>query len=205
MNSLGPVEDVERARPDERLELALYYLKELTGDTDAHLSHYWFKFRLHKTDARLTHFLASNGGHVCTYEKLWALMPDTDIKNIKARMHTLKTRLKFHADVISVPGVGCMVSEEDAAKLLAEDAPVVLKGLNSEPIKRGRPWTRGDDEDLLRENGNGSSLSFMAAEFERSERAIMDRLKRLGAHYHGTAHMCQADRTSGARHSPVAA
>ena len=96
-------------------------------------------------------------------------------------------------------------SEEDAAKLLAEDAPIVLKGLNSEPVKRGRPWTHDDDEDLLRENDNGSLLSFMAAEFERSERAIMERLKKLGAHYHGTAHMCQSGRGSGSRHSPVAA
>lgn len=163
---------------DERVDLAIFLLEELTGGVDG--SRAWLKkqFGLTKTEASVLATLNRVPGKVYSKTNLYvAVYGDaSDVHDKIIDIFICKIRAKIKPLVITTFwGQGyCLNEKIEIPEVSAEPVRVVEYGVSDEG-RSGTPWTKEEDDDLRVMMENGSKISVIAYEFDRTECACLDR------------------------------
>ena len=167
---------IQRLPIEEQLEEALFWIGELLGSPDHLLQHVRRLYSLTPTEGRILLFLNKHAGKVCSEDQI-ALATAFDSPEKAANslaVQIMKLRRKTKLPIENVWGTGYCLQKPLFIPLTPPTSPESLFHLYS---RRRLPWSAESDADLLRMFHNGSDLAAMSEECERSERAILDRLK----------------------------
>lgn len=185
------VDDVMNQPPEERLGYAIEILRQLCADDVEIIRHYRVAFGMPPQEARVAHFLAQRADRVCSPETIfmacWPHLSNTQVKTIDVYICKLRAR---GFKIETRWGAGYEMSAEEASRVLPKPREpdhvfnrLPLKSREDQSVnhrvRRSDCWTEEDDAELLRMADNGSDVWYMAQEFGRTERAVIERLRVL--------------------------
>lgn len=178
--------------PADRLNVALHVIDMLTG---FNLSAYYAnKYNLTNQEARIVAYLDQRVGKICARESIYAVLYHDIYVELKIiDVFICKIRKKIPDWIVTHWGIGYSVTHKlddfdvgtpqaieshEVTKMveLAKNQPRVTR----EYPKRTMPWTSSEDDNLRNMVNNCSTMVAMLEEFERTERAIIERMAKLG-------------------------
>lgn len=166
---MGYREDLLSLPAEERLEYALDIIEEITGTKKKSLWWVMENYGLTKTEAQLFLMLNNNFPRIVSIEALYnTIWGDTDAAPEIVRVYVCKMRSKG-LKIITHWGVGYSVEEYvDVGEAEVPDE-----------MNKSKKWTEEEDLDLITMVQSKSSLRSMAYEFDRTERAVKERIMKL--------------------------
>ena len=174
--------------PDERLDEALYLVELLSGSSDLLMGALRHKWKLTPQEARVLCALDKAFPGHCSTAKLDIVAQETTGRaneNSKGSrvVPIIVTRLrqKTKMTIENVWGTGYRVEKRtDVSGFnFGSYEEMEMNRLLMDREKRGNPWTVEEDADLLIMFENGSTLDAIAYEFGRTERSVLDRVRKL--------------------------
>jgi hypothetical protein len=166
---------------EDRLDYAIDLLEELVGDNVQTVNRIRLHFGVPTLPAIIADALSRNAGRVMARDALWMVTrgqrdADADPKGLDVAVCKLRAA---GMTIRTVWGVGYVMDAPlDVPGDAPRDAPRPVVVLGNRYASR-MPWTGEEDAALMQMAESGSELWAMADEFERSERAILLRLKFL--------------------------
>lgn len=163
---------IKQHPPGEQLELAIYMLEELTGGIDEVLAWWRTTYKLTVAEAKIAAILNARAPRAVSKEALLlALNTDAEIKIVDVFVCKLRKKVPFKIETIWGQGYVMRAPVE---------LPADLGTFNFTRAQRGHRWTEESDQDLRLMFENGSDISVIAEELERTERAVLERIRDLG-------------------------
>lgn len=164
---------------EERLHYALDLLEQFTGDGDrGQIAWLRRHFGLSKAKARVLLALNAAYPRMMTHEGILQCLPrgaeDDYQSNNLASVYISHIRAALAK--AGGPGVELIWGQGYRLTEKLDVGSIDYKG----PFRRSCAWSEENDADLRRMAENGSDLAAMAYELERTERAVLERMRALG-------------------------
>ncbi|WP_164885908.1 winged helix-turn-helix domain-containing protein [Paenirhodobacter populi] len=179
--------DIMALPPEDRLPAALAVIGDLTGEEDGMVTAYR-GLGLTQSEARIAACLTKRAPGAVTPDAMsiaatgLSLEP-TSLETVRVYLVRIRRKLAPAIRIINIHGEGYRI-EGDFPKPVPS-VPVQIPGnIRRQLTPRGRagqPWTPDDDAALAEMRTAGSDWWAIADELERSERAVQDRWKVIGA------------------------
>lgn len=172
----GIVSEILALPEKDRLPAALDALRDLEGDDDAQQRWLGERFGLSPLQARVALVLNARAPHwvpTSRIEQIVASVSSTDdpmglVNVVICRMR--KILRPFGIEILTQHGSRRLAARIDVPKT---GLPPVYR------LGQGRKWTDDDDNELCRMVANGSHISAIAEELDRTERGCLDRLGKI--------------------------
>lgn len=157
---------------EDRLPVALDLLDEFMSHDVQQIEWIRRKLGISPMAAKMVLILNRAAPRVVTRDMLMVAMWGHDCDHILKNLHVYKHRINaVRPGLVSVAhGVGYFIEKPMQIGAL----------LPKQPPRLGLIWTRENDEDLRRMVASGSTVASIAYELDRSERAVSDRIRKLG-------------------------
>lgn len=177
----------------ERLPWALSIIDRLTDPDVAARAALRAAWRLTEREAQLVHYLAACAPMTATpgmiHTAIYGSLGDPDIRIVNVFVCKARAKMRTagaEARIINEWGFGYRFEgalppppSRALADVLGTRVVADEGGAGLRPSRVGDVWTDQDLADLRRMVESGSSMAALVAEFDRSERAIQDRVRQL--------------------------
>ena len=170
MNTLK--QQVMALPPDQRLEHALYLIEELSGRVDDVAGYLRETFSLTAQEIKLVAALNAASPQILGIDQLMAAMETNGTSQMSVRVLISRIRKKSDIKICVEYCFGYYMPE----KL---DIPVVQLQVHTRPMTAAR-WSDEDVADLRQMVENGSHVSAIADELNRTERGVLDKIRKMG-------------------------
>ena len=157
--------------PGERLEYALYLIDELTGRVDETAQYLRDQYGLTPAEARIVAVLNAASPDMVAFSSLYVVMPEVDDPKSLLVQRICHIRKKLPVRVHSVWAEGYSMPQR-------LDIPASTARTHSRENWCSY-WTAEDVEDLRRMIASGSDISAIAEELGRTERGVVDIMRKL--------------------------
>jgi hypothetical protein len=183
-------------KPDlaDKLDLALFYLRELLSVEDAVFDAIQGRFALSKAPAYMLAYFLKRPGQVCSRDQLLMSYSagDATAKVVDVHIHRLRKALPPDVSIESLHGQGYRISVECAARLRKElEEYVSTLDLTPRSLfpgrtaiadtvpQRGVRWTNDDLIEVWRLHREGVPAWEIARKMRRTERGVNETIMRL--------------------------